>query len=179
MCQHVSGCSHGLNWNRARVGNNFRPIKFVSISSRVFVNQSVVIVRTFLISRSTVLCRERCVFSLLPCPPHFVYITLPACTLFLRLDRLIAYTLLTRKPQRRLKLLLCTWLTDRQWSGYRESGSPERPNTPLLNIHSTHSTLFGFLKPPFLIDEVPWALHWIRSYAILDIRGRNEQAQIE
>lgn len=109
--------------------------------------------------------------------PQPAYIILPACTPSLRLGRFLAYTLLTRK-RRRPQLLLCTRLTDRQWSGYPEPGSPERQNTP-LSIHSTHSTLFGFPKHPFLIDRAPRALHWIQLYAILDIRGRNGQAQIE
>jgi hypothetical protein len=63
MCQHVSECSGELNWNRAKGGNYFRPIKFVSIFSKVFVNHVVVLVRTFAISRFTILCRGsiRCV----------------------------------------------------------------------------------------------------------------------
>ena len=57
----VSECPNDFNWNRASGGNYISPITYVSIFSKVFPN-GVVLVRTFLISRFTILCRgRRCV----------------------------------------------------------------------------------------------------------------------
>lgn len=50
-----SECSRELNWNRAR-GGNYSRITFVSIFLKEFLNE-IVLVRTFPISRFTILCR--------------------------------------------------------------------------------------------------------------------------
>jgi len=50
--------------------------------------------------------------------------------------------------RRRPRLLLCTCLTDRQWSDY-----------PFPGETANHSTMLGLSNLSFLMDRAPWASH--------------------